>query len=67
MITDGVDVLFPFLNVISLPKYLVEMSDEGVKPGFLHEQEHGDREEHRRGHPDDSHAARGALVRHGTG
>ena len=35
MIADGVDVLFPLLNVISLPKYLVEMADEGVKPGQI--------------------------------
>jgi hypothetical protein len=33
MIADGVNVIFPLLNVISLPKYLVEMANEGVKPG----------------------------------
>jgi Fe2+ transport system protein FeoA len=33
MITDGVDVLFPLLNVISLPGYLGEMVTQGVKPG----------------------------------
>ena len=35
MIADGVDVLFPLLNVISLPKYLVEMVNQGVKPGEI--------------------------------
>ena len=31
MISDGVDVLFPLLNVISLPKYLVEMVEPGCE------------------------------------
>jgi hypothetical protein len=33
MIADGVDVLFPTLNVLSLPGYLKEMAAQGVKPG----------------------------------
>ena len=33
MIADGVDVLFPLLNVINLPGYLGEMVTQGVKPG----------------------------------
>ena len=33
MIADGVDVLFPLLNVINLPGYLQEMVTQGVKPG----------------------------------
>src|SRR4029453_11455722 len=35
MITDKVDVLFPLLNVISLPGYLNEMVKQGVKPGQI--------------------------------
>jgi hypothetical protein len=35
MIADGVDVLFPLLNVISLPGYLNEMVTQGVKPGQI--------------------------------
>ncbi len=35
MIADGVDVLFPLLNVISLPAYLQEMVTQGVKPGEI--------------------------------
>jgi hypothetical protein len=33
MIADGVDVLFPLLNVINLPSYIQEMVTQGVKPG----------------------------------
>ena len=33
MIADGVDVMFPLLNVISLPGYIGEMVTQGVKPG----------------------------------
>jgi hypothetical protein len=33
MIDAGVDVMFPLLNVISLPGYLQEMVTQGVKPG----------------------------------
>lgn len=35
MIADGVDVLFPLLNVISLPGYLNEMVTQGVKAGQI--------------------------------
>ncbi len=35
MIADGVDVLFPNLNVISLPPYLAEMANQGVEPGDI--------------------------------
>ena len=35
MIADGVDVMFPLLNVISLPGYLAEMVTQGVKPGQI--------------------------------
>src|SRR4029077_5069218 len=35
MIDDGVDVMFPLLNVISLPGYLSEMTTQGVKPGDI--------------------------------
>jgi hypothetical protein len=35
MIADGVDVMFPLLNVISLPGYLSEMATQGVKPGQI--------------------------------
>jgi hypothetical protein len=35
MIADGVDVLFPLLNVISLPGYLNEMVTQDVKPGQI--------------------------------
>jgi len=35
MIADKVDVLFPLLNVISLPGYLAEMVTQGVKPGQI--------------------------------
>ncbi len=35
MITDGVDVMFPLLNVISLPGYLSELTTQGVKPGDI--------------------------------
>lgn len=33
MKADGVDVIFPLLNVISLPGYLQEMVTQGFKPG----------------------------------
>ena len=35
MIADGVDVLFPTLNVLSLPVYLEEMVTQGVEPGQI--------------------------------
>ena len=35
MIADGVDVMFPLLNVINLPGYLEEMVTQGVKPGQI--------------------------------
>ena len=35
MIADGVDVLFPTLNVLSLPVYLEEMVTQGVQPGDI--------------------------------
>jgi hypothetical protein len=35
MITDKVDVIFPLLNVISLPGYLAELVTQGVKPGQI--------------------------------
>ncbi len=35
MIHDGVNVMFPLLNVISLPGYLAEMATQGVKPGQI--------------------------------
>ena len=35
MISDGVNVMFPLLNVISLPRYLSEMTTQGVKPGQI--------------------------------
>jgi hypothetical protein len=33
MIADGVDVIFPMLNVISMPGYISEMVTQGVQPG----------------------------------
>jgi hypothetical protein len=33
MVSDGVDVLFPMLNVINLPAYIGEMVTQGVQPG----------------------------------
>ena len=33
MIADDVDVIFPLLNVISLPGYISEMVTQGVRPG----------------------------------
>ena len=33
MIADGVDVIFPLLNVISLPGYIGEMVTQGFQPG----------------------------------
>ncbi len=33
MISDGVDAIFPMLNLLSLPGYLQEMVTQGVKPG----------------------------------
>jgi hypothetical protein len=33
MISDGVDVLFPLLNLINLPAYIGEMVTQGVQPG----------------------------------
>jgi hypothetical protein len=35
MIADGVDVLFPLLNVINLPTYIGEMVTQGVQPGDI--------------------------------
>jgi hypothetical protein len=35
MIADGVDVLFPLLNVISLPSYVNELATQGVQPGQI--------------------------------
>jgi hypothetical protein len=35
MIADGVNVMFPLLNVISLPGYLSELATQGVKPGQI--------------------------------
>jgi hypothetical protein len=35
MIADGVEVLFPTLNVLSLPVYLQEMVTQGVEPGDI--------------------------------
>jgi hypothetical protein len=35
MIRDGVDVLFPALNILSLPGYLSEMVTQGVQPGDI--------------------------------
>ena len=35
MIADGVDVIFPLLNVISLPGYIGEMVTQGVQPGQI--------------------------------
>ena len=35
MIAAGVNVMFPLLNVISLPGYLSEMATQGVKPGQI--------------------------------
>jgi hypothetical protein len=33
MVADGVNVIFPLLNVINLPAYIGEMVTQGVKPG----------------------------------
>jgi len=33
MIADGVDVIFPLMNVISMPGYISEMVTQGVQPG----------------------------------
>jgi hypothetical protein len=33
MVANGVDVLFPLLNVINLPAYIQEMVTQGVQPG----------------------------------
>ena len=33
MIADGIDVLFPTLNVISMPTYMAELVTQGVKKG----------------------------------
>jgi hypothetical protein len=33
MISDGVDVLFPLLNLLNLPAYIGEMVTQGVQPG----------------------------------
>ena len=35
MLDEGVDVLFPALNVISLPQYLAEMARQGFEPGDI--------------------------------
>jgi hypothetical protein len=35
MIADGVDVLFPLLNVVSLPGYMTELANQGVQPGDM--------------------------------
>jgi hypothetical protein len=35
MVADGVDVLFPLLNVINLPAYIAELSTQGVQPGQI--------------------------------
>ena len=35
MIADGVDVMFPLLNVINLPAYIGEMVTQGVQPGEI--------------------------------
>jgi hypothetical protein len=33
MISDGVDVIFPMLNLLNLPAYIAEMVTQGVQPG----------------------------------
>ena len=35
MIADGVDVMFPLLNVINLPAYIGELVTQGVQPGQI--------------------------------
>jgi hypothetical protein len=35
MVADGVNVIFPLLNVISLPGYLSELATQGAKPGQI--------------------------------
>ena len=35
MVGDGVDVMFPLLNVINLPAYIGEMVTQGVQPGQI--------------------------------
>jgi hypothetical protein len=35
MIADGVDVMFPLLNVINLPTYIGELVTQGVQPGQI--------------------------------
>ncbi len=35
LIDEGVDVLFPTLNVVSLPGYIREMSTQGIEPGDI--------------------------------
>jgi hypothetical protein len=35
MVADGVNVMFPLLNVISLPGYLSELATQGAKPGQI--------------------------------
>jgi hypothetical protein len=35
MVRDGVDVIFPLLNVINLPAYIGELVTQGVQPGDI--------------------------------
>jgi hypothetical protein len=35
LIANGIDVLFPALNVVSLPQYIKEMSDKGIVNGQI--------------------------------
>ncbi|TPW15307.1 MAG: hypothetical protein FD127_855 [Acidimicrobiaceae bacterium] len=35
MIADGVDVIFPLLNTLSLPTYMGELATQGVQPGDI--------------------------------
>ena len=35
MVADGVDVMFPLLNVINLPAYIGELVTQGVQPGQI--------------------------------
>ena len=69
MIADGVDVLFPLLNVINLPGYLGEMVTQGVKPGQIQMYQSGYNAAERRSRVEQGHHVRGrgrgqALQRH---
>ncbi|MEQ1703513.1 MAG: ABC transporter substrate-binding protein, partial [Ilumatobacteraceae bacterium] len=35
MLADGVDVIFPLLNTLTLPNYMAELATQGVQPGQI--------------------------------